>query len=476
MVPVMDAWAFSPGAPGFIDFISGLATGRRTGRLEIDLPGGGLARIDLVDGEVRAASCRGYAGMTVLCTCALFGVGSARLIPASGAIPDQFGIITAVLLDHLAESCARIRSGANRSDLPIDARTGLPMPKADTAPAEIAALGALRIRQRSGDEDGDAAAFADLVPAALRQTPLLVDPGGAHGWLPPPVGHMLGKCYLSGEVGQGATAVVYRALQVSLRIDVAVKVFRPDAPAGHLSVDEARLLARLNHPNIVRVLDCSDDQPWPHIVAEFVEGTTLSALIEQAGTLRPATAVPLLRQAAAGLAHAASQGIAHGDVKPGNLLVGRDGILKIADLGVARSHGSGVAHQVVGTPAYIAPEQVSDGAPPSAAGDVYALGITAFHMLAGAPPFLDDDPLRLMVRHVQDPVPSLRQACPGIEPRLDRLVQRMLAKQPAARPSWAEIAAELERLDRPPASGLPARAMTTISAALDQLRRLLGRE
>jgi serine/threonine protein kinase len=340
-------------------------------------------------------------------------------------------------------------------------------------------------RREAPTGDFPADFIGDLLSAEQRAaTPLCAPDAGNPAWEPPPLGQMIGRCYLSALIGEGATAVVYRALHVSLKIDVAVKVFRPADEASHgattLSLHEAQVLARLSHQNIVRVLDAADHEPWPHLVMEFVDGPSLSELLAQTGRLPPETAIHLLLQVAEGLVHAHAAGVTHCDIKPGNILVDRQQVAKLTDLGVARATAGGPHHErkVAGTPAYIAPEVVQDGigaATPAA--DIYSLGATGFHLVTGEPPHVDPDPLRMMIMHVQCAAPRASTRVLGLPHRLDGLLARMLNRDPAARPTAGELVAELRGLQhqaqgfaRPDRARLPNQIYATLGRAWRDLR------
>lgn len=195
----------------------------------------------------------------------------------------------------------------------------------------------------------------------------------------------LGDRYQVGDViGRGGMADVHRAHDTVLDRSVAVKVLRDvNAVDSRRFADEARLLASLDHPHIVRLLDAGveDERPW--IALELVEGTTLRELM-MTGPLAPTTAARIGRDVSSALAHAHAAGIVHRDVKPANILLEADGTAKLTDFGIARlddgSAGITITGYTIGTAAYLAPEQVS-GEPMSSAGDVYALGLVLLEAL-----------------------------------------------------------------------------------------------
>lgn len=313
--------------------------------------------------------------------------------------------------------------------------------------------------------DGPSREVSLLDDSGLRTTP---EVGTAvlatrvyQGFLPPRVGISLGRCELVDEIGRGATSIVYRARHRGLDIDVAVKVLLPEDDAGvdhQLTANEARLLARLNHPAILRVLDFDDEDQWPYLVIEYVGGPTLAEVLTEKGRLEPSEVLPLLYQIASGLAHAHDvEGIIHCDLKPGNVLLTKDGQAKIADLGLARitnRRASAITVfdpdtsdevRIAGTPWYIAPEQVtSGGVIADHRSDMYALGAMAYHLLSGRPLYEDPDPMQVMVRHCQGGFTSLHALVPSLDHDLVDLVHGLIEVQPDQRPD--EYGELLDRL------------------------------
>ena len=260
----------------------------------------------------------------------------------------------------------------------------------------------------------------------------------------PRVGTVLGRCILTEKVGEGGSSVVFRALHRSLNVQVAVKVLTPADPQRdrrirELMAAEARMLARLSHPHIVRVLDFDDEARHPYLILEYMHGLNLGELISGSGAVRPDRAVRIALAVAEGLGFALGHGVVHRDVKPGNILLSRDGNVKLADLGLAAFEGdtesaAGAGRPfAVGTPAYMAPEQVRGG-PVDHRSDIYSLGVTLYHALAGRLPFEAADRTEMMRRHLDDTPAPLSAAMPDLDPGLCALVHLMLAKNPAARP------------------------------------------
>jgi tRNA A-37 threonylcarbamoyl transferase component Bud32 len=270
---------------------------------------------------------------------------------------------------------------------------------------------------------------------------------------PPEPGAVLGKCELLAEIGRGASSIVYRAHHRSLNVEVVLKVLMQehDDAASHrqLTTNEARLLARLNHPNILRIYDFTDYGRWPHLIAELVDGQPLSRLIRERRTLSTEEALPMICQAAEALGYAhAMLGVVHCDIKPENILLTRDQQVKMADFGLAKSSlaqgdtdllfGNGT---IAGTPSYIAPEQVQGGrAACDHRSDIYSLGATLYHAVTGRTPFNDPDPVQLMVKRLSEaPIPP-HLVNPKVERRVSQLIMSMMARDPSNRvQSWEEL-------------------------------------
>ncbi len=269
---------------------------------------------------------------------------------------------------------------------------------------------------------------------------------------PPQPGDLIADRYeLEELVGTGGMSTVFRAHDLQLERRVAIKIlhehYAEDPEYLERFRREARAVARLSHPNIVTVIDRGDDDGRQYIVFENVEGENLKELIVRSGPLPVRQALELVLAVADGLAFAHEQGLVHRDVKPQNVLLSREGEIKVTDFGIARSlhvdHGMTQTGTVLGTGEYLAPEQAS-GKPVSPATDVYSLGVVLWELLAGDVPFTGDNFVAVALRHVNEPPPSLRQRRPDVSPRLDAAVERALAKDPARRfPTMAAFAEEL---------------------------------
>lgn len=246
---------------------------------------------------------------------------------------------------------------------------------------------------------------------------------------------------LDRAIGRGGMGTVWLGRDVVLGRAVAVKQLGL-VPGGESSdLDraerEARLGASLNHAHVVAVFDLVDDQGWQWLVMEHVDGRSLADLIAERGPLAAAEIAPILRQVASALVTAHQQGIVHRDVKPSNILLTLDGVAKLSDFGVARAQADAsltATGLVTGSPAYLAPE-VATGRPATAASDVWSLGATIFHALAGRAPYATDgDLIGTMYRIVHEEPPRLDPDQP-----LAPLVTAMMQQQPQARPTMSAI-------------------------------------
>jgi len=265
------------------------------------------------------------------------------------------------------------------------------------------------------------------------------------------------------EVGHGGMATVYLARDEELDRHVALKLL-----AEHLAGDEtfrarflreARLAARLSHPNIVQVYDAGEAGERPFIVMEYVPGGTLA----DCGQSSPERVAELGRQACAGLQHAHAAGLVHRDVKPGNLLLRDDGALKITDFGIARAVEATrhtLPGTILGTAAYLAPEQIAGG-DATVESDLYSLGAVLYELLTGRPPHVFESLSELAARQADGVITPVHDLRPDVPPRLARAVMHALAHDPRFRPqSAAELAGELAATSPEPATEpLPRRSL-----------------
>lgn len=245
-------------------------------------------------------------------------------------------------------------------------------------------------------------------------------------------------------LGHGACGAVYLTVDPATGEPVALKLLPPLAPAT--GVDEAAVASRLSHPAIAAVRAAGRTDAWRWIAYEAAPGVPLERYARGARLLPPPLVAQLGERIAGGLAHAHALGVVHRDIKPSNVIVDLPaGSLKITDFGVAHTDdaertGTGV---VLGSPAYLAPEQLA-GAPATAAGDLYALGVTLFQLLAGRLPHEELSMGELLRQVAQGPAPDVREWQPDVPPVLAALVRRLMARWPDERPARAaDVAREL---------------------------------
>ncbi len=264
-------------------------------------------------------------------------------------------------------------------------------------------------------------------------------------------GTMLGGRYrLDERIASGGMGDVWRTTDDVLGRTVAVKILLPSLLEETGFTErfrvEARTMATINHPGVVDIYDYGSDQTaGAYLVMEYVEGDPLSRTLSRVGRLTPARTMALVAQAADALYAAHEKGIVHRDVKPGNLLVRPNGTLVLTDFGIARSAGAAqltAAGSVLGTASYISPEQAM-GDQASFLSDIYALGVVAYQCLSGRRPFEGENPLEIAMRHVRETPLALP---PDIPPSVRAIVERAMAKDPAARwPNAAEFATVARR-------------------------------
>jgi hypothetical protein len=272
-------------------------------------------------------------------------------------------------------------------------------------------------------------------------------------------GRTVGGYRIEERLGRGAMGTVYKAVQLSLERPVALKILARELASDRKRVDmflqEARAAGKLNHPNLVQVYDVGSEGDLYFFSMEYMTGGSVEEKIHREGRLSTREALRVAIDAAKGLEYAEREGIVHRDVKPANLMVNAEGVTKIGDLGIARPAGVGEQGDgIAGSPLYMAPEQAR-GEPLDGRADLYALGATLHHALAGEPPFQGSSPREVILQHFDAAPPDLHAIDPAIPEDLARLVGRLLAKSRDERPAGAT--ALLDEL-RAVAGGLEARA------------------
>ena len=258
--------------------------------------------------------------------------------------------------------------------------------------------------------------------------------------MPDLIGQSLGRYHILEQLGEGGMATVYKAYDTRLETDVAVKVIRtenilPSVLGRSLKrfEREAKSLARLTHPNIVKVTDYGEFEGKPYLVMEYLPGGTLRERMKQ-GPLSWQDAVRLLIPIGQALEYAHEQNIIHRDVKPSNILLTSKGQPMLTDFGVAKLFdmeetadltGTGMG---VGTPEYMAPEQWTGGA--TAQSDIYTLGVVFYEAVTGRKPYTADTPVALLLKQANDPLPRPKQFVSNLPSSIERVLLKALAKDP----------------------------------------------
>lgn len=305
-----------------------------------------------------------------------------------------------------------------------------------------------------------------------------------------PAPSRLGGYRIVRMIGRGAMGSVYQAKQISLDRDVALKTIRgrlADNPASLARFTrEAYAAAQLSHHNVVQIYDFGHDDGQHYFSMEWVRGGSLGDLVREKGCIDPKLAATYILQAARGLQFAHRSGMVHRDVKPANLLLNEDGVVKVADLGLVKvpdqiepeSDGEGLLASglqsgtqvtmqgtAVGTPAYMAPEQSVDASTVDHRADIYSLGCSLFYLLAGRSPYAGTIASEVMEQHARAPLPDLAEINSRIPSALSEIVARAMAKQPSDRyVSLAEMIDDLQEF-------LGVESLTGFSPTSDQADR-----
>jgi serine/threonine-protein kinase len=291
------------------------------------------------------------------------------------------------------------------------------------------------------------------------------------------LGRVLKSRYkLVDERGNGSMATVYVGRDLETNRIYAIKVLSRQAAAEKELVErfqrEFELLSRLSGPHVVSPVDFGEDRGNLFIVMSYVDGHTLKHALQTGGAFSPVRAIDVTRQSASGVATAAERGIVHRDVKPQNLLLSADGLVKLTDFGLARSHESRditVTGFFVGTPFYVAPEQVENSRGADVRADLYSLGCVFFELLTGRVPYAGDRAWDVVMQHLNAPVPSVRALRPELPIEYDTFMVCALAKKPENR--YQTPSAFMEALSALPVPGgtrdntHPEAAMATLVAA-----------
>ena len=298
-------------------------------------------------------------------------------------------------------------------------------------------------------------------------------------------GFVIGPYTIVDRIGAGGMGQVYKAVHRHMLRTVALKVLtksrRADPDAQSRFMREVRASAQLNHPNIVTAYDVGEEGNVTYLVLEYVEGASVAELVKQHGRLAPDQVAAVGYHVASALEHARRQGIVHRDIKPGNILVGNEGTCKVLDMGLARFEEGGPDVDestsltrdgvVMGSINYLSPEQAMNSHQADTRSDIYSLGCTLYHMLAGQVPFPGGTAAEKLIKHqMHEPTP-LAQLAPHAPPELVQVVVRMMTKSVDDRyQTPAEVAQGLEpwtkvpltEIRAAPAGGQPAVSEATV--------------
>ena len=278
-------------------------------------------------------------------------------------------------------------------------------------------------------------------------------------------GDNVGPYRIIESLGQGGMATVFKAYPHALDRYVAIKVlhaaFKEDSNFNARFAREARIVAKLDHPNIVPIYDFAEHQGTPYLVMRFIEGKTLKAVLRD-GMLPVPRVLAVIRPVTEALAYAHAQGVVHRDSKPSNVIYANDGHIFLADFGLARIAQAGETtmsqDMLIGTPQYISPEQAR-GAQASERSDIYSLGVVLFELFTGRVPFSADTPYAIIHDHIYTPLPLPTSINPNLSKEIERVLLKVLTKEPGARcATTSELMTALEQ-----AAGIHAASAAPVS-------------
>jgi serine/threonine protein kinase len=291
---------------------------------------------------------------------------------------------------------------------------------------------------------------------------------------------VIGRCRIDEKIGEGGMGSVYRGTHTTLDMPVAVKVLPKhidlkDPEYSQRFSREARIAARLRHPNLVAVHDYGVEGQYYYLIMDYVEGPTCSDEVQRLGRLEWRQAVDIAEQVARGLEYAASKGIIHRDVTPGNIIIDADGTAKITDLGLAKettADATGLTRSgaSLGTPYYMSPEQINSARDVDFRTDIYSLGATLYHMVCGKVPYTGTT-FEVMTKQVRQPLPSPKNHVPELPDDLCDIIRKMMAKSSQDRyQSYEELRQDLRALlegAEVSATGFRDQSMVTADAEVD---------
>ncbi|MEE9293764.1 MAG: serine/threonine-protein kinase [Phycisphaerae bacterium] len=311
-------------------------------------------------------------------------------------------------------------------------------------------------RQKELQDNGDAVSLADvlvregyLTSSQIKRLNRSMDDDSMYR----PAQQIPGFQIMS-KLGQGAMATVYKARQLSLDRIVAIKVLPKRLSENQEFVDrfyrEGRAAARLNHPHIVQAFDVGESSGYHYFVMEYIDGTTVYDLLQEKKFMDEVEALKVILQAAVALDHAHARGFIHRDVKPKNIMISKEGEVKLADMGLAREisdykTAQAEAGRAYGTPYYISPEQIRGEINIDFRADVYSLGATLYHMVTGKVPFEGSTPSAVMHKHLKEELVPPDHINTGLSSGIAEIIETMLAKQRDDRyPTTKDLIADME--------------------------------
>jgi len=295
------------------------------------------------------------------------------------------------------------------------------------------------------------------VPPPVVVPPSQMAPADSEITQDPLIAKVIGGCQIIERIARGGMGVVYKARQLNLGRTVAIKILSDELSGNPAYVErflqEARSAAFLNHGNIIHINDVGEHNGIYYFIMEFVDGKNVREILKKKNTLEVPQALQVALQVSRALQHAHRRGIIHRDIKPENIMITREGVVKLADLGLAKRLDSsgGITHagSVLGTPFYMAPEQAKDFSKVDQRSDIYSLGVTLFKALTGKVPFDGRTPIEVMIKAIEGKRQALRDLRPDLPTQVEALVDQMMARNPEDRFQQADdLIAAIESLLR----------------------------
>jgi len=269
------------------------------------------------------------------------------------------------------------------------------------------------------------------------------------------IGRVLGGCRLTEQIARGGMGLIFKACQLNLNRTVAVKILSEDLSRDNnfveRFVEEARSAAQLNHHNIVHINDVGEQDGIFYFTMEYVDGENLKSVLQRKTVLTVERSLAIALQVCGALRHAHERGIIHRDIKPENIMITSDGVVKLADLGLAKrietsDGGLTKAGSIFGTPYYMAPEQAKNFSDVDQRSDIYSLGVSLYKMMSGKVPFDGRSPIEIMVKAFDGKRPPLRSLRKGIPEEVESIIDRMMARSPEDR--YQEIGEVLDDIKK----------------------------